>query len=264
MKKITIFILTLVTALALAGCADKKSYDDSINVYFFTANQNASLIDTIFGLEPGDKVPEPEEEPTYLGHEFVGWYKDIKKTEPWLFDEDTVGTKSFILYAKWLAVGFPIVYELNGGEMPEVYPEFFKNDKATILVPPVRRVGYSFLGWYLYPWKNEDSTKPGDLPIVETPLNLADTLYLHAHWKRVVSIVTFYVNYPEPTGGPATPGSISATYDTRIRFPNLRHTPEYRFVGWNSQPDGSGEAYVNGELFKRTQRTKAYAQWEPR
>lgn len=49
----------------------------------------------------GEKVVKPEN-PTREGYVFAGWYRDIDRTEPWDFDQDTVAG-NMTLFAKWTA-----------------------------------------------------------------------------------------------------------------------------------------------------------------
>lgn len=261
MKKITVILLAVFSVILLAGCVDKKTYDTTINVYFFTANSaNASKVETLFDVGENYKIEEPEE-PTYTGHAFIGWYKDDKKTVKWDFEVDRVGNKSIVLFAKWEAGVFNIYYELNGGTMPEEYPTTFKPDRATILVSPIRREGYSFVGWFTYPWVDESSTKPGDKTLIETPL-ISEDLYLYAHWRRLVRKVVFRINYPEETGAPSTPGSISVTYHDILQLPTVEDTNKYIFIGWNTRADGSGDVLESGQVFEHTQNVTLYAQWQ--
>ena len=66
------------------------SYDSNETIY--TQNINS-----------GDYVSQPTD-PTREGYDFEGWYKDENYTEPFDFDNDTVGADTTI-YAKWAQKG---------------------------------------------------------------------------------------------------------------------------------------------------------------
>lgn len=260
MRKSIIIFLLISFIVALSACSDKKIHDNTVTVTFFTANTQTSRVPQITGLSSGDLVTKPED-PTRHGFDFVGWYKDVEKTIPWNFDTDVVGEKSIVLYAKWVPGVYDIIYVVNGGEMPEEYPKSYEPNTIVILPSPKMR-GYSFSGWYLYEWVDETSTKPGDFGYRFLPRDWAKDVTLHAHWKAIKVAVTFDVNYPGTDTPPAKPNSRTVAFGETIDFPILENTTQYKFVGWNSLRDGTGNWYVNGEVFERTQRTTAYAIWQ--
>ena len=45
---------------------------------------------------------------------------------------------------------------------------------------------------------------------------------------------------------------------------DLEDTDDYVFLGWNSNPEGTGTWYYNGDQFLRTQRLTLYAIWQPK
>jgi len=260
MRKILSVLFLVALVMTLVACQDQKYNNDAVNVMFFTANSNATSVDSYTGLEPGQKIEKPED-PERAGFVFLGWYKDYFNTEEWDFDTDTVGETSIILYAKWEPQIFDIIYDANGGTMPDTYvTEFISGDFKVL--PQPRRTGYSFVAWYLYDWVDESSTKPGDPGFQTIPSNYTEDLYLYAHWAPVTVNITFRSNYPISGEGPANPTSQVADYGVVIDFPVLEDTNDYIFLGWNSRSDGQGDWYVNGEILVRTQRITLYGIWQ--
>ena len=195
MKKLLMILLMLTVTFSLFACADQKTYDDSINVYFFTANNGATQVDPYLHLDSGMLIDEPEE-PTRVGYEFDQWYKDYLKSDPWDFDVDRLGETSITLYAGWIAAEFNIIYDPNGGTMPtSSYPTTFTVGQSSVLPTPTRS-GFSFRGWYSYDWEDESSTIPGDAPYVILPSNKPNDVYLYAHWESAIVSLFFKVNYP--------------------------------------------------------------------
>ncbi len=260
MRKSIVLLLLINLIFALSACNDKKIRDNTVTVNFFTANTQASRVPQITGLKPGDLVAKPED-PTRHGFDFVGWFKDVNHTQPWNFETDVVGEKSFVLYAKWVAGVYDIVYVENGGEMPETYPVTYEPNTIVILPIPKLR-GHSFSGWYLYEWVDETSTKPGDYGYRFIPRDWAKDVTLHAHWKKIKVAVTFNVNYPGTDTPPTRPNSRTMAFGDTIDFVILEDTTQYKFIGWNSNKDGTGKWYVNGEAFEALQRITIYAIWE--
>lgn len=263
MKKTLTLIIMLILGVVVVGCTDEKYNDDSVNVIFYTgSNEGASEIPPLLDVEPGILIEKPED-PVRPGFIFAGWYKDITYNDPWDFETDRVGDKSFVLYAKWDYTISNIIYDWNGGTPPTTpYPTEYKPGDRSVLPIP-KRTGYQFLGWYDYDWdENNPYTKPGDHGYQTIPADAIGELKLYAHWKVITVSVTFKVNFPIQGQGPQAPTSITMKYGDVINFPTLPDTAGYRFVGWNLLANGQGVMLINGEQFTRTQRTTVYAIWE--
>ena len=70
----------------------------NINVYTVTFETGEGIEVEAVEVNHGQTVAEPEE-PTWDGHEFAGWFKDIGYTEEYDFDTPVEG--DFTLFAKW-------------------------------------------------------------------------------------------------------------------------------------------------------------------
>lgn len=81
--------------------------------------------------------------PTRSGYEFIGWYKNKARTQPYVFG---VITKNEIVYAKWEAKQFSIEFNSNGGTSVGSIHQ----DVDTPIVEPTNptKLGYSFVGWF--------------------------------------------------------------------------------------------------------------------
>lgn len=261
MKKTLLAVLLVLSLVVLSACTGTKYSTDKVSVIFFTANFGSTPVEGYYDLEPNQLIEEPEE-PIRQGFVFNGWYKDFKNTEVWDFDVDQVEDESIVIFAGWIPDESAIIYDLNGGTMiTQDYPEsYFTGDSMVLPLPS--RPGFSFVAWYTYDWVDESSTIPGDAGYQTLPEEIYTDLYLYAHWAPVKVRVTFRANYPVADEGPDNPSSLMIGYGNIIDFDGLDDTAEYAFLGWNSRSDGSGTAYINGEVFTRTQRTTVYAVWE--
>lgn len=274
MKKLTLnkIALILTAVVGLSSCNGSSQAAIEYNVYFFTANQNATIIDTIFDQEPGTKIAQPEN-PVRSGFDFVGWYTDVRLTNEWDFENDVMPEASLVLYAKWEVGIRDIIYILNGGTIStETFPTTYFPGQNVVL-PQARRVGYTFKGWFGYDqdfvtYPNSEGTKPGDKPIVSIGAAQFDDVTVYAHWAVIQANVTFRSSHPGGTTVVANPGTIRVAYNTIIQygtnFPaDFGTVAGFQFLGWNSKADGTGDWYINGTLFLRTSPITLYGQWQP-
>jgi len=266
------FFLSLFTATAifLSSCGASSS-SSKYNVYFFTANANATIIPTLFDYIPGTLIEEPEV-PVRPGFQFDGWFTDIIYTNLWDFESDVMPEASFVLYAKWLAETKTITYHLNGGEMTtENYVTEFVPGTSVIL-PRARKIGHTFKGWFLYEqnfeiYPNSGGTKPGDQSIVSISRTTVTDIQLFAHYTIIETVVSFRSNHPNGATVVANPTTRRITYGTVINFgtnfPEALGVVEgYVFIGWNTRADGTGDWFVNGTVFIRTVTTTLHGQWQ--
>lgn len=262
--------LFIASGLFVSSCGGSSSLEPEYNVYFFTANINATNIDTIFNQEPGTLIDRPDD-PTRSGFEFVGWFNDVGLTSDWNFDTNLMPEASMVLYAKWEVGIKTIVYNLNGGEMTtENYQvEFSPGDN--IVLPQARRLGYTFKGWFAYDqdfvlFPNSEGTRPGDKPIITISASAFEDIIIYAHWAVIQANISFRSNHPGGTTVVPNPGTIRLGYGSTIvygtNFPqDFGIVAGYLFLGWNSRADGTGDSYNNNTVFLRTSPLTVFGQW---
>jgi uncharacterized repeat protein (TIGR02543 family) len=270
--KLNKIALMLAAVVGLTACNGSSQTNDAYNVYFFTANQNATILDPIIDQEPGSLITPPEN-PERSGFDFIGWYLDVQLTTPWDFETDVMPETSIVLYAKWEVGIRDIIYILNGGTIStENYPTTYFPGQNVVL-PQARRVGYTFKGWFSYDqdfvtYPNSEGTKPGDKPVISIGSAQFEDVTVYAHWAVIQTNVSFRSSHPDGTTVVANPGTIRVPYNTIIQygvnFPaDFGTVAGYRFLGWNSKADGTGDWYINGTLFLRTSPITIYGQWQP-
>lgn len=196
MKKILSMFIIIVTSLAIVSCANSIE-DNTLSVVFYTG-PGASKVDTVFGLNVGDKIPQPKE-PTSLAGDFVAWYKDVNLSEEWDFENDTL-SNSITLYAKWDYYNFKITYDLRGGEWPSNLSEGTYPTSYTYLISvnlptklsdlpvypkndPENPYKGLFIGWWLEPDLTAAQRK--DIPKTESiPKESTGDITLYAYYSR--------------------------------------------------------------------------------
>jgi uncharacterized repeat protein (TIGR02543 family) len=85
-------------------------------------------------------------------------------------------------------------------------------------------------------------------------------LTLYAQWKKkeVYYTITFNAN-----GGSGSMSSQTVSAGTSFYLPiNTFTRSGYEFVGWNTNADGSGVSYTNGQRITPSRNITLYAQWE--
>lgn len=115
----------------------------------------------------------------------------------------------------------------------------------------LKRYGHRFKFWT----DNQGGTLPSYAP--GSKYQVSDDTTLYAQWDR--NILSFNSN--GGSGGPsAVEASISGETTT---VPTTQPTrPGYKFIGWNTEQDGSGTSYSPGGSISSYQEFTLFAQWE--
>lgn len=280
MRKITLIILMIFSAVILVACSDKQLSDNLTNVLFYTG-RNATLVETYFDVSIGSTIEEPEA-PERVGYHFEGWFKDVTLLQKWDFNNDVV-TETILLYAKWKALVWTLDFVLNE-ELDEVFatndtPPSSFNAGQSIALPDVRRPGGSFRGWAFVPQEEFTSDMKVYKNTIDLPVTLEEGFILFPIFNNNKYLVTYQVRNSEvSTPAPKT----GVEYGSIISWlPILADTSTQRFVGWFTKNGNNGDwgvqlvnrSYdVNGDpielpenvldYFPNPNNTLLYAMWE--
>ena len=246
-------------------------WDKAENVWYvvYDANGGTKAPDTQI-VAQGKNAVLSKDRPEFGGMTFKGWRVDPTATEPEYQPGDTLAYKAdvnvVVLHAMWelSPVGQPvhITYDANGmqgaGLPADVWVEadtWIHLGKAT---PPIGS-GYVHKGWST----EEGATIPQYLPGHDYCCLHDETMY--AVWGESKHDVT--LTFEDSTAGDATgipePITIvpSASHDVRIPD-QIPQKSGMQFTGWNTAQDGSGDTYAPGSVFKLTEDTTLWAQWD--
>lgn len=176
---------------------------------------------------------------TYRGCKFDGWntapdgsgtsFADRARIKQPAYEDGEV----IDLYAQWRPIKYTITYKLNGGKASEENPQTYTVLDTVNFTDPIR-AGYHFVGWY------SDSQFKKTVTSLEAGTTGSKTLY--ARWGINRFTVVF-----DPNGAPeaepfeqlipcAAGGTLAA---------NCFKWSGNTFMGWNTEPDGSGTSYAN-------------------
>ena len=208
---------------------------------------------------------------TRPGYQFDSWNTKADGTGKKYLDEQEVKNLSIKentdvrLYAQWKPITYIVSFKpgvsgvigtMNNQEIPY-------NTETELIQNRFVRPGYTFIGWTLE--QDENGTMYKDQ---EKVLNLGtqqgQIVTLYANWDRVKYYFDFDGN--GATSGTMTrQGIVYGERDTLTRNTFIRNG--YTFAGWNTEKDGSGKAYHDGQsVYNETDVGEEviilYAQWD--
>lgn len=129
------------------------------------------------------------------------------------------------------------------------------------LSPTFSNPGYTFVDWNTEPNGSGTSYTDGEVfDFISTP-DPGPVLY--AIWAGLYETVTFAENDNSTDSVVATQTENGG--DALTTFSNLSphfSNPGYTFAGWNTEPNGGGTSYTDGESYSFTSPLVLYAQWD--
>ena len=164
----------------------------------------------------------------------------------------------------YIANEYTINFDGNGATGGNMQPLQMQYDKEKNLTANAfSREGYTWAGWNTKAGGN--GTGYTDKQVVKNLTSENNgSVMLYAQWTPIAYRIQFDKNLTDATGETA---SMGMTFDVAKNLTSNGFTsPSSKFNCWNSKPDGSGQAYANGQSVKNL--TKApndvvtlYAQW---
>ena len=218
----------------------------------------------------GEELPLNPNEYTKTGYTFSGW-KELKSGA--VYPDKATLTEDFTvidgevvkLYAQWRANNYNVKFDGNtadGGSMADQAMTY--DEAASLERNSYTKTGYTFTGWNTQ--GDGSGSAYGDGEEVKN-LTTADgeVVKLYAQWRANKYSIQF-------DGNTADGGSMAdqaMTYDASASLASNSYTKTgYTFTGWNTQADGEGTAYGDGQNVVNLTTTdgevvKLYAQWRP-
>ena len=163
-------------------------------------------------VDVGQTVAPPETNPTRIGYNFDGWYREETGITAWNFSSDVV-TENITLFARWNAIAYTIEYIGNHanvtGDTP--FTTHIYDEEKNLSANGFEVAGYTFIEW------NTASDGSGiSYANNEIVLNLRDTvgvIRLYAQWSSLPSIVYEDETLPNGTVGVLYEESVSTVLD---------------------------------------------------
>ena len=206
-------------------------------------------------IPEGGSITQPDAM-TQTGLGFGGWYVDDTFTVQWDFTIDTVDS-SITLYAKWDTNYHTVTFNTGETGITVISPQDDIAFNCNVAQPSIsNKPGYTLDGWY----KDEDGLEQWDFDEDV----VTEDITLHLKMTPIQYTVVFNAN-----GAAGTMLSMPFTYDgaqdlTANTFTDSRQF--YVFNDWNTQADGTGVSYTNGQNIHNLTTVQGeeitlYAQW---
>ena len=187
------------------------------------------------------------------GYRFNGWNTAANGTGT-NYEEGTSTqiTGNLTLYAVWVALSFTITFDGNtstGGSVPTSVTGY-GTKTITSAAGTLVKTGYIFKGW--------NTQADGQGTRLGTSYNLIADVTLYAEWQLIPAIIYS----PNGATGGTTPNDIPNGTPITID-PNTGNLIRagYRFLGWNTQPNGGGTHFGAGMTPILPEGTVLYAEW---
>lgn len=132
----------------------------TVNSYKLTFDVDGNLTEKTFKY--GESVTAIEN-PTKVGHTFVGWSEELPETMP---------ANDITVEAIWTINSYDITYDLAGGVNNSENPTTYTIESGLITLKNPTREGYTFLGWY-----------NGEQLVTIIDSNTLENITLTAKWK---------------------------------------------------------------------------------
>lgn len=132
----------------------------TVNSYKLTFDVDGNLTEKNFKY--GESITAIEN-PTKVGHTFVGWSEELPETMP---------ANDITVEAKWAINSYDITYDLAGGVNNSENPTAYTIESGLITLKNPTREGYTFLGWY-----------NGEQLVTIIDSNTLENITLTAKWK---------------------------------------------------------------------------------
>ena len=209
---------------------------------------------------------------TKTGYTFIGWNSQADgKGTSYIDGQNVINLtategETVILYAQWRANNYTIKFDGNSADGGSTSDQSMTYDTAVDLrLNGYTKIGYTFTGWNTQQDGGGTAYTESENVKNMTPDD-GGVVTLYAQWQANTYSVKFDGNTAE---GGSMPDQ-TMIYDQAADLELNSYTKIGAvFIGWNTQTDGKGTAYTNGENVRNLTTTDnetfpLYAQWRLR
>ena len=212
--------------------------------------------ETVDNVTEGTEIGAPSSDPIRDYYDFDGWYANSECTNPVSFPYTVNGNT--IIYAKWLVHDYSITYDLDGGVFNEEEPRTYNVESTfPISLTTPSKDGYRFTGWV-----DEDGNAVTE--IAKADIAKGDRVF-KATWEvKTAAYATLLFDYNDGVTTTKPQFEIekgkSFADMSGLTWPVNPTRDNYDFIGWNTEPDGSGETFTKDTVVSDD--ITVYAKWE--
>jgi len=207
--------------------------------------------------------------PTREGYAFDGW--SVKQGGSYFSVDSNSNILGYNLIASWRENAYTIIYDANGGILDYDYPRLiYLNIISDTLVIDLaldntskelsdsffKKSDYVFKEWNTKP----DGTGTSYSANQQITLNNVEnsTLTLYAIWQEPTVQITYNAN-----GGTGSMDEETVQIGVSKKLSsNTFERNGYIFKNWNTNVDGTGDTYTDGQTITLSKDLTLYAQWE--
>ena len=187
------------------------------------------------------------------GYAFVGWNTKADGTGTAYTDgQDISLTEDIVLFAQWeVANKYTVTFHANNGTSDSTTQGMPDSIAMKLNKNTFTKTGYTFTGW------NTKADGTGTSYTDEQSISLSNDLSLYAQWEINKYTITFNSN-----GGTGNMTTQQVSYNTSTKLSKNTFTKDgFKFIGWNTKADGTGNTYTNEQNVSLSGNLTLYAQW---
>ena len=191
------------------------------------------------------------------GYTFIGWNTNVNGNGTSYNDKHTIMVRgNLTLYAQWkkIEVYYTITFNANGGSGSMSSQTVSAGTSFYLPINTFTRSGYEFVGW------NTNADASGVSYTNGQNITPSGDMTLYAQWKKkeVYYTITFDSN-----GGSGSMSSKTVSAGSTVSLPENTFTRSgFEFIGWNTNSDGNGTSYTDGQTITPFGDISLYAQWK--
>ncbi len=239
------------------GKCETCTYEEVYTVTYTDGKNGEFFEEESYTAKYGDKMPSLKADVSGIkGWKLNGWDKTVSKTV----------TGNVTYTAKWSSKGANTLrHNGNGGKTANGYTvsdNYTNAASISVKANSFEKTGYYFNAWNTEADASGDWYRKGETVNFGAEHN-AEIFNLYAIWTANYYTVSFNAN-----GGEGAMQDISARYDSGFSLTENSFSKEgCKFVGWNTQADGTGKSFTDKEdvinlTSLNNETVTLYAQWQ--
>lgn len=187
LRRFAFLMIAILVGVCLVSCGGGTgSTTEEKYEITYVLNEGELPTDAIFEFDNSKGAVLPV--PTRTGYKFDGWYTSADFSSNKIARIPANQGKDVTVYAKWTALSgetYEIIYELEGGVLPEGAPASFNSAVGLDTLPTPTKERYEFVGWF----------DAQDKQVTSIPAGTANDVTLTAKWELESQKIYYKITY---------------------------------------------------------------------